>query len=249
MYSRYRRRPYRRYYAPRYRSVQMNDSETRTMSFTQNIDLPLTVGTGVQGISSQLGFGGILSGSPSTVSATSASGRVFYAGMMYDRFRVKSCSVQVRPKAMPVSTGVPNYTFYLAWDRYHFDISNAGLSSNPRIVTDDPSAKMIIWSPGGNASSISHYVYAVPSDRHQYVSIEHNLTPSWWTPEPSSAVFFPTLRYVIDLGNEQTAPLTVRLIFQFRFTLEFMGSASMGSGTDRGPLSAPTRLPPLAPRF
>lgn len=243
-YARRYRRPFyrpRRAYG-RSRRVQMNDSETRTMSFTQNMDVPLTVGAGVQGIASSLSFINILSGGLTTGSGdpvvNASSGRIYFAGMMYDRFRVKTCSVQVRPKIMPAATGVPNYTFYLAWDRYDSDLSTTEMAGNPRVVTDDPSAKMIIWSPGGSASTLSHYVYSLPKDRYQYASIDHRGATSWDIDRPiGSPAFLPTLRYVIDLGNDQPAPLTVRLIFQFRYTLEFMGACSIGTGQDHGPLA------------
>lgn len=243
MYRR-RRRSYRpRRYSRRRRNypsllrTQMNDSETRTMSFTQNMDLPFTFAPGVQGVCSSLSFGHILSGKTDSTNVDVSAGRVHYAGMMYDRFRVKSCSVRVRPKVMPAATGVPNYTFHLAWDRYFNDYEGTNEeSANPRVVTDDPSAKMIIWSPGGNASTLSHYVYSLPKDRYQYVAIDHRNT-SWEIDRPLGlADFLPVLRYVIDLGNEQTTSLSIRLIFQFRFTLEFMGAASIGSGTDYSPI-------------
>lgn len=245
MYRRRRRRSYRprrysrrRRYYPSLLRTQMNDSETRTMSFTQNMDLPFTFAQGVQGVCSSLSFGNILSGSTASEHVALSSGRVYYAGMMYDRFRVKSCSVQVRPKVMPAATGVSNYIFYFAWDRYYNDYDLTGEeSANPRVVTDDPSAKMIIWSPGGNASTLSHYVYSLPKDRYQYVAIDHKSNSSAWsTSVPNRSAFLPVLRYVIDLGNEQTTSLSIRLIFMFRFTLEFMGAASIGTGTDYSPI-------------
>lgn len=241
----------------------MNDSETRTMSFTQNMDVPLTVSAGNQGIASFFPFMEILSGERTTGSGaprvTQSSGRIWHAGMMYDRFRVKTCSVQVRPKIMPAATGVPNYTFYLAWDRYFQDFS-AVETADPRIVTDDPSAKMVVWTPGGSGTPLTHYVYSLPKDRYQYVPIDHNGSISWDMGNANSlsrGAFVPTLRYVLDLGSDQVSSLTVRLIFQFRFTLEFMGAASYGVGTDRSfqviaapipdcPADAPL---PLSPRL
>ena len=230
-----RRRP--RYYPSPLRT-QMNDAETRTMSFTQSMDISLTVGVGVQGISSAFTIDNILAGSSAqTPMIDSSSGRIFHAGMMYDRYRLKYCSVQIRPKIMPAATGVPNYTFHIAWDRYYNDLVMNELLSNPRVVTDDPSAKMIIWSPGGNASTLSHYIYSLPKDRYQYIMINHGGSESW-TSHPGNGpnAFCPSLRYVLDLGYEQTNPITIRVIFQFRFTLEFMGAASCGVGTDHGPI-------------
>lgn len=201
------------------------------MSFTQNIDLPITVSAGTQGVASFFPFSSVLSGEIDT--GRVSSGRIFYAGMMYDRFRIKSCSVRIRPKMMPAATGVPNYTLYIAWDRYFQDISAEELAADHTIVTDDPSAKMIVWSPGGNASTLSHYVYSLPKDRYQYITLARNTTndPPYWINQNTEHAFYPTLRYVLDLGNDQTDPITVRLVFQFRFTLEFMGSVSVGSGS------------------
>lgn len=229
----YRPRRYsrRRRYYPSPLRTQMNDSETRTMSFTQNIDISLTIDANDHGIAAFLPLGNILSGNVSSQIVT--AGRIFHAGMMYDRLRVKSCSVQVRPKMMPASNGVTNYTFYLAWDRYYQDISAAELGADRTIVTDDPSAKVIVWSPGGNASTISHYVYSLPKDRYQYLRISHHHTgnPYGWSVQSDDSSFQPTLRYVLDIGTPTTAPLSVSLVFQYRFTLEFMGATSFGSPT------------------
>ena len=223
------------------------------MSFTQNIDLPITVTAGQNGVVSQMTPDDYLSGTvPASLGVSLDSGRIFYAGMMYDRLRFRSVSVAVRPKMMPSAAGVANYTFYLAWDRYKNDLVGT-VHANPRIVTDDPSAKMIVWSPGGNASTLTHGVYSTYRDRYQYMGILHRFvsgSPYWELPSTASSadvpVFAPLLRYVLDIGSSLASDLTVRLIFQYRFTIEFMGAASLGLGTD-APLSRGFVGMPLAP--
>ena len=238
MFRRRRRRSYRprrsyirrrRYYPSPLRTM-MNDSETRTMSFNRTMDLILEVAAGRRNTAFNIPFGAILSGVVGSDDVEPRSGRVYYAGMMFDRFRVKSCSVQVRPKIMPASTGVPNYTFYLSWDRYYNELTEpvSGTSTDTSIYASDPSSKMIIWAPGGNASTISHYVYSLPKDRYQYFPILHNAPSDLWTPVSSDNSFYPTLCYLLDLDTSHSSARTVKLMFQFRFTLEFMGSASVG---------------------
>ena len=264
MYGR-RRRSYRRYY-PRPRSrtrryygrrsgyTQMNDAETRSMSFTQNIEYLIEVPANKRGTIQQMDLSGIVSGAPTSTGGgqvTADSGRVFYAGMMYDRLRVKTISVSVRPKTMPAALGVPNYTFYMAWDRYASDVGSSE-AANPRILTDDPSAKVVIWSPGGNPSPIYHRIYATEKDRYQYISIHHALAtvppPAanvvYWNFGTPGSVFFPILRFMLDLGVVPGTIVPATFVFQCRFTLEFMGSASWAPGCDTD-VSASARLFPL----
>lgn len=221
------------------------------MSFTQTMDRLVSIAPNTQGQVDQIPMESILSGKSTTGGVDPSAGRIYYAGMMYDRFRVKSVSVNVRPKIMPAASGVPNYTFYGAWDRYHDDILSSELGPNPRIVTDDPSCKMIIWSPGGSAGGLRSYVYSVPKDRYQYLGINHGISSSGggWSVYTTRDTFYPIYRFVLDAGGLRPAQLDIRLIFQFRYTLEFSGAASIAAGDDTGalPISGVTSIRQLNP--
>ena len=173
---------------------------------------------------------------------------------MYDRLRFLRVSVQCRPKVLPAASGVPNYTFHAAWDRYLNDLTESELTANPRTVTDDPSAKMVVWTPGGSATPLTHYVTSVAQDRHQYNAIQHQVITSgiqqWGISGTLDATFAPILRYVLDVGTSSATPLVVPVVFLFRFTLEFMGAASIAVGPERSAVagSADAPLAPLASR-
>ena len=189
----------------RYRSPQLNDAERRTMSFVQNMVVDITVPAGSVGCIASIPPQNILSGTPTgTGNVVPGSGRVFHAGCMYDRLRFLRVSVQCRPKVLPAASGVPNYTFHAAWDRYLNDLTESELTANPRTVTDDPSAKMVVWTPGGSATPLTHYVTSVAQDRHQYNAIQHQVITSgiqqWGISGTLDATFAPILRYVLDVG-------------------------------------------------
>lgn len=246
------RRRYSRYPMRRYRSPQLNDSERRTMSFVQNMVVDITVPAGSVGSIASIPPQNILSGSLSGTNTVPSAGRIFYAGCMYDRLRFLRVSVQCRPKTLPAGSGAPNYTFHAAWDRYLNDLTGSELTANPRTVTDDPSAKMVVWTPGGSGTPLTHYVTSVAQDRHQYNAIEHTVNSSgiqqWGISGTLDATFAPTLRYVLDVGTSSATPLVVPVVFLFRFTLEFMGAASIAVGEEYVSAVADAPLASLASR-
>ena len=224
------------------------------MSFVQNMVVDITVPTGSVGCIASIPPQNILSGLTTGTNVVPGSGRVFFAGCMYDRLRFLRVSVQCRPKVLPAASGVPNYTFHAAWDRYLDDLTESELTANPRTVTDDPSAKMVVWTPGGSATPLTHYVTSVAQDRHQYNAIQHTVITSgiqsWGISGTLDATFAPTLRYVLDVGTSSATPLVVPVVFLFRFTLEFMGAASIAVGPEGSTVlgSADAPLAPLASR-
>nr|QIR82162.1 hypothetical protein [unidentified] len=226
---RYYRRGYRRYGGTslrRYRSIQMNDNETKVMTFSTVSDLTISLSGGSAATSISplglLGGGGDSAGSNVRPSA----GRAFFAGMMFDRFRFRSLSVSLRPKVMP-SASATNYVVYAAWDRYS-RTSNA-LSGFYSIRTD-PSAKQVVWTPGGSGTPLRTWIYSTLRDRYQYIGIEHdNDLSRWYVPVlspggPVDSVFWPILLLAVEAVTAEAT--TVQLSVQSRITVEFQGGFS-----------------------
>ena len=235
---RYYRRGNRRYGGTslrRYRSVQMNDSEIKVMTFSTVISRTLT--PTAEGATSTIipvyALGGTDIEDGGTYGITSSAGRPFYAGMMFDRVRVRSLHCTIRPLAMP-STTATNYTLYTAWDRYG-SITDAAVNSTYNIQTD-PSSKQITWSAGGSGSALRTWIYSMARDRYQYSPIQHSLTttPPYWTFNignpalvESAAPFNPTL--LLALQAVTTPETSVQLTLHFRAVLEFQGGYSVAT--------------------
>ncbi len=218
---RYYRRGYRRYGGTslrRYRSVQMNDNETKVMTFTavKDMSVVLSGGTATQ-IFTPLG---LLSSGTSSISPS--AGRVYFAGMMFDRLRFRSFSVVLRPKVMP-SSSATNYVVYVAWDRYSG--LNEGAVETSYSIRTDPSAKQVVWTPGGSGTPLRTWIYSTNNDRYQYFPIIHSADLSSWSLSTSSLqVFYPTLLVAVEAV---TAPATpIQFTVQSRATVEFQGGYS-----------------------
>lgn len=225
------RRGYRRYnrYSTslrRYRSVQLNDNETKVMTFTSVSTVSITPNA-VSQVSNVFSALKLLSGPDAFPSVSPTAGRLFFAGMMFDRLRFRSISCTIRPRTMPNTTAT-NYTLYAAWDRYGSVESSPGSSGYS--IQSDPSAKQVTWSSGGSGSPLRIYIYSTNRDRYQYFPIEHagSLT-SWEIPrgnasESYSSPFFPTLLLYIDaITAPDTAP-SIQILT--RATVEFQGGYS-----------------------
>lgn len=204
----------------------MNDDETKVMTFTSVSTVSLTPNVSN---SSSNSFSPIsLIGGLNSQTVTPASGRLFFAGMMFDRLRFRSLSVTIRPRTMP-STSATNYTLYAAWDRYSGAATGASLSSYS--IQSDPSSRQITWSTGGSGSALRTYIYSTRKDRYQYFPINHTTSlVSWNIPSAttlgseSSAPFFPTLLLYIDaITAPETSP-SVQILT--RATIEFQGGYS-----------------------
>lgn len=246
---RYTRRPYRR--APMRRSYsrgvsrprQMNDNETRVMSFTSTMPLSLNFTALASSVYAEISFAEAMAG---TVGSTSAlqhtidgsAGRVFYAMNMFDRVRCLSHSVSIRPSQIPQSAF--NMQLWACWDRY----ADTNSGTDGRGVTDDPSSKQVTWTTGGNGAPLSHKVTRGYRDQYQYLPIIHTSSgtcalptgrfesPTTTVLSPHSAPFWPWLRLFMSYGSAPSGPTTVLLFLTFRYTVEFSGSFTRASGSD-----------------
>lgn len=211
----------------------MNDNETKVMTFstvtTGSLEIPIS-STYADGKYDVLGLLGSSYGTPSSAAVPSTAGRAYYAGMMFDRLRFRSVSVTIRPKTMPSSTAT-NYNFWTAWDRYgHFsdDSAETGGKSAYSIMTD-PSAKQVVWTPGGSGTSLRTWIRSTSKDRYQYFSINHG-EGSWSLNVGSSQLqyqtgfFYPHLLFAVDAVT--AGPVTIQFTLQCRFVIEFQGGYS-----------------------
>ena len=174
-YRRGYRRGYRRYGGTslrRYRSIQMNDNETRVMTFTSVCRVTMTPGvistTYGTNLASMIRLDPInLMGPifevapaasnpdttpPTTVKSsyvTPVNGRIFFAGFLFDRFRIRSESCTIRPSVMPSSATAGNFSLYAAWDRYGHPQSDSAGTRAPYDIFTDPSSKQVMWTSGG----------------------------------------------------------------------------------------------------
>ena len=250
---RYYRRGYRRYGGTslrRYRSVQMNDNETRVMTFTgvSRVLLPVTSITAVPAPgsgtppSNPIPSGSVVycswtdllrqsqvSAQSSGDSFTPQSGRIFFAGMMFDRIRVRSLSVSIRPLILPSSgeTGNPTITLYAAWDRYGSETISSNALPTYTSIMSDPSAKSITWTSGGSGSPLRTWIYSMSRDRYQYAPIRHIASLVSWLPnrDTTSPLFYPLLHLTLIGQNTVTSP-QVQLQILTRATIEFQGGYS-----------------------
>ena len=218
---RYSRRGYRRYGGTsirRYRSIQMNDDETKVMTFSNVRDLSSVLIAGVA-TSTQLPLS--LLGTDAVV--VPASGRLFFAGMMFDRLRFRSFSITIRPKVMP-SSSATNYVVYAAWDRY--GAISDGAAENSYSIRTDPSAKQVVWTPGGSGAPLRTWIYSTRRDRYQYLPISHtNDLTSWTVPYNSTnPQFFPTLLLAVEAVTTEST--VVQYTVHSRVTIEFQGGYS-----------------------
>ena len=265
-YRRGYRRGYRRYGGTslrRYRSIQMNDNETRIMTFTSVCRLTLPPGV----ISSTYGTGlaSIVRIDPinlmgpeykaevvtvegnQTLQLTrssfvsSQSGRIFFAGFMFDRLRFRSQSCTIRPSVMPSGSTAGNYSLYAAWDRYGSPQFDGSGSRAPYDIFTDPSAKQVMWTPGGSGSPLRTWIYSTYRDRFQYIGIVHNTAnavannQATWTLTPSSSSssaqspsqpFFPVLILSLNIPSTADNTAAVTLYVTTRFVIEFQGGFS-----------------------
>lgn len=218
----------------------MNDNETKVMTFTgvATTSVPVTTynvtaeNPAPSGNIAALTWAELLnqpvepSGTGSQI-ITPKAGRFFFAGMMFDRLRVRSVSVTIRPLILPpsFSTGSPTITLYAAWDRYAGE-EGASLPSSTSI-TSDPSAKAVTWSSGGSGSPLRTWIYSTTRDRYQYMSITHDLTAVTWTPQTAQAsVFFSPKLYIVANGQNNVTSPPVEFQLLTRATVEFQGGYS-----------------------
>lgn len=247
--KRYGRRFYRRAYGRyagtslrRYRSVQMNDNETKVMTFTgvSRVVLPVT---GITATGAEVPAGSVAVRSwsqllnqigtfaaQSTQALTPSSGRAFFAGMMFDRLRVRSLSVVIRPLVLPSSstTGNPTITLYAAWDRYAGEEGASGGSvPTSSSIMSDPSAKSVTWTAGGSGTSLRTWIYSTNKDRYQYIAIQHSLSLVSWVPQQAQlSNFFAPKLYFTAIGQNTVTDPTVQFQVLARVTLEFQGGYS-----------------------
>lgn len=196
----------------------MNDNETKVMAFTavRDMSLVLSDGTGTHT------FGPLNLLSSDTDTITPSAGRVYFAGMMFDRMRIRSISVVLRPKVMPSSTAT-NYVVYAAWDRYS-GVNDGAVETSYSIRTD-PSAKQVVWTPGGSGTPLRTWIYSTNHDRYQYLPISHNVNLSSWILNLNGVrEFFPTLLVAIEAVTAPSTP--VQFTVQSRVTVEFQGGYS-----------------------
>lgn len=221
-YRRGYRRGYRRYGGTslrRYRSVQMNDNETKVMTFSSVLDrsIGLASGVGQDVLSPSYLLAGEVTIGPS-------AGRAFFAGMMFDRVRFRSFSVTIRPKVMP-SSSASNYIVYAAWDRYG-QVSTGGVEANTYSIRSDPSAKQVVWTPGGSGTPLRTWIYSTSRDRYQYHPIRHSVDSGSWSPfvEDNSFPFYPTLLLAVEAVTADST--SVQFTVFVRATVEFQGGYS-----------------------
>lgn len=207
----------------------MNDNETKVMTFTSV--LTGSVPVGLENVL-YVPFINLLNGPGSDTIVGPRAGRLYFAGMMFDRFRVRSISCTIRPRVMP-SSSATNYTLYSAWDRYGGSRSDTGQpQSTLYSIQSDPSAKQITWTPGGSGGALRTYIYSTNKDRYQYFPISHNNNLASWSigsgfSTSMSAPFLPVLMLAIDaIVVPETNP-SVNVLT--RATIEFQGGYSSTS--------------------
>lgn len=220
---RYYRRGYRRYGGTslrRYRSVQMNDNETRVMTFTNVIDDVQSLSTGSSAVFYRTG---VLLGAETNNQIKPSAGRIFFAGMMFDRLRIRSISLTVRPKVMPSSTAT-NYMVYAAWDRYTAGNENAAY--NVSSIRTDPSAKQVVWTPGGSGSPLRTWIYSTTRDRYQYLPINHATDLKYWYIYSTNTFseFYPTFLLAVEAVTAGSTSVQYTIIV--RSVIEFQGGYS-----------------------
>lgn len=207
----------------------MNDAETKVMTFSSVLTSQVSI-TSDGSATLNLPLHSLINGG-STISTpiTPSAGRVFFAGMMFDRLRVRSVSVILRPRIMPSSATAGNYLVYAAWDRYDGGFDPAVESSYS--IQSDPSAKQVVWTPGGSGTPLRTYIYSTSRDKFQYFPISHNASLVSWTFGTSglsggaSAPFYPTLLLSFNTVVGDT-PVVVSFTVQSRLVLEFQGGYS-----------------------
>ena len=210
----------------------MNDNETKVMTFS-------TVTTGQLQIREDSSYA---DGSFSAIELLSSfrsgdrnfvrpsSGRPFYAGMMFDRLRFRSISVTIRPKVMP-STSATNYIFWAAWDRYgHISEHQPSPDGHTSYsIMTDPSAKQVVWTPGGSGTPLRTWIRSTSKDRNQYFSIEHG-NGIWSLNDGSSATYYQLGIFHPQLLVAVEALATPSTLIEFslhcRFVVEFQGGYS-----------------------
>lgn len=202
----------------------MNDNETKVMTFSSVCDAQVTLSSGAG--TSIFYPSSLLNGAITTTGSVGPSaGRAFFAGMMFDRLRFRSISVTIRPKVMP-SASATNYLVYAAWDRYGTLFGGAAETSYS--IRSDPSAKQVVWTPGGSGSPLRTWIYSTARDRYQYFPIEHSLDlASWSIPVPTSEVlaqFSPTLLIAVEAITADSSQ--VQISIHARLTVEFQGGFS-----------------------
>lgn len=241
-YRRGYRRGYRRYGGTslrRYRSVQMNDNETKVMTFSSVYDAAVSLSEGVGTM--QVSAIQLLAGNQGV---TATDGRPFYAGMMFDRLRYRSFSCVLRPRSMPTNTAT-NYIVYAAWDRYVTSLDAP--SNNLYAVRTDPSVKQVVWTPGGSGTPLRTWIYATSRDRYQYFPIQHNITadpPSWTVPTTvGEGLFSPSL--LVSVEGVTSGSTSVQFTIHVRATVEFQGGYSGVS--DLGVTAFSSSAPALSP--
>lgn len=172
---------------------------------------------------------------------TSQSGRIFFAGYMFDRFRIRSQSCTIRPSVMPTGSTAGNYSLYAAWDRYGSPITDAAGASAPYDIFTDPSAKQVMWTPGGSGSPLRTWIYSTYRDRFQYIGILHNSSnqladnqPTWTAAASVSdgaslspmQPFYPVLILSLNIPSTADNTAAVTLYVTTRFVIEFQGGFS-----------------------
>ena len=160
---------------------------------------------------------------------TPAAGRIFFAGMLFDRLRIRSVQCTIRPRTMPAAATASNYIVYAAWDRY-------GYSTDPAVSTSysiqsDPSCKQVVWTPGGSGSPLRTWIYATYRDRFQFLPIVHNASLISWNFGTASvsngpaAPFLPSLLLSFNAAIGET-PVVISYSIFTRITIEFSGAYS-----------------------
>lgn len=242
----------------------MNDNETRIMTFTSVCRVTFVPGVISSTYGSSLAskvqldpinlMGPVYEVTPtptdqdpdavsierSTV-VTPQCGRIFFAGYMFDRFRIRSESCTIRPSVMPSGATAGNYSLYAAWDRYGPPSRDHAGSSAPYDIFTDPSAKQVMWTPGGSGSPLRTWIYSTYRDRFQYIGIvhhdqnsSHSNQPTWSTMASTqgasvyapSQPFYPVLILSLNVPASSGSPGSVTLYVTTRFVIEFQGGFS-----------------------
>lgn len=221
----------------------MNDNETKVMTFTgvTTTSVPVTAyNTSEENPAPASNFAAlswaellnqnVASAGTGSSAISPKAGRFFFAGMMFDRLRVRSVSVTIRPLILPpaFSTGSPTITLYAAWDRYAGQ--EGPTTPTATSITSDPSAKAVTWSSGGSGTTLRTWIYSTTRDRYQYMSILHDLAAVTWSTSATqaSAFFYPKLYVVANGQNNVTSP-PVEFQLVTRATIEFQGGFSSTS--------------------
>lgn len=212
----------------------MNDNETKVMTFTSVLTGVLNIQPDSRYSDEKFSVMYLLSGFRGTSASsgvTPESGRPFYAGMMFDRVRFRSVSVTIRPKVMPSSTAT-NYNFWAAWDRYGHIGDNPSSSGedNTYSIMSDPSAKQVVWTPGGSGTPLRTWIRSTSKDRYQFFSIKHG-NGYWALNEGTDSgsyyqlgIFHPQLLVAAEAVTSTST--NIEFTIQCRFVVEFQGGYS-----------------------